>query len=505
MNSAESRSRRAQRLMQEAAESLRQGHSRQAVRQARKAAQRIGNPFLRAFNLAAVLIDAGAELKSSKLVREGIQRLKSVEGQVPPGLLAAFHYNFGNAYAVLGQRERGLGVGTRPSLSSAVSHLDEALSLNTTPDARANLAGVLMAQGRWVEALDEFEAVLTESPEHHSALARRGSALIGIHNWTPDHKGLLAAALADHERALELAKDEPVFACGYRAVVANLRRHVKLHSAAVRPPTSDQKWIWENRLALNPCPICRVESPDAFDIYPLAARLIGGNRRPRTDETIDLVNSICRSFATARWILYKAMGDDPPRETRHVVTLGGTVEARHDLRIGLVMTAASGFHSVLSQIAFALNSYFHLGHCVRAVTLDTVWSVPGKKSRSVPTDRTSIHPKLTRMATPALSALHRLALSFEHGLGRYSDLRDLRNHLEHHVVVPVLKFNETRAYVALDPKRLEVQALKMGQIAKAAVWYFGAAVLRGEQERLKRALRRGHPVARAERDYVDRR
>ena len=71
------------------------------------------------------------------------------------------------------------------------------------------------------------------------------------------------------------------------------------------------------------------------------------------------------------------------------------------------------------------------------------------------------------------------AQSFTHGLGRYADLRKCRNSLEHHVVCAFDAPVESPYYVAFDRRRLEESTLLLGQIARAAIWYFGGAILYG--------------------------
>lgn len=397
-----------------------------------------------------------------------------------------------------------LGPGTRPSLLKAISHLDEALRLEPLPNVRVNLARVLLMQGRWIESADEFNLVLQEQPDHHNALALRGSSFIGIYNWTSEHMGLLIAALADHERAEDLALGDLVSLRSYSTVIADLRaRGISSYEPSLKEATHDQQWIWEKRLALNPCPLCRAESPDAFDLYPLAARLEGGRRKPSVEDSIEMVNALCRSFATARWSLYKATQDNPS-ESDHVITLRVDGGSRHDLRVGLAMVALSSFYSVLGQIAYGINAYFDLGHRPNHVTFETVWHPTGKKARGISTTRKELHPKLTRYPCSALSALHALALSMEISKGQYEQLRKLRNRIEHRIVVPRHEPVESPCFEAVEPAALESAALRMGRIAKAAIWYFGGAILRGEQARLRRALKRGHRVWKGKGPSVDR-
>ena len=485
-----------------AVEQLRCGRPTEAVRTARKVARLIRDPVLRAINVGGLLIDAGADLKKVRLIKEAVDELERVSAQVTEPNRWAYHFNLGNGYSALGHRQKGSGPGTKPAFVKAISHLDEALKRNPAPDVRANLGGALLAQGRWIEAFDESDAILQEFPTHHKALADRASSLQGIYHWVEGHTAILAAALSDIELAVKLSQNEPVFQSSYKKTLANLRKRVS--SLSISPQTSlrrDVRWIWESRLALNPCPLCRQESPEAFDLYPLVAWLEGGRRKLGVDVVLDLVNSLCRNYATARWVLYKAV-EDPPLESDHVITIEGNPSARHELSVGLLMSAASGFYALLGQIAFALNCYYRLGHNARNLTFENVWGRP--RSHGLPKDRTSLHPALRRRSVPALAALYRLAQSFAHGLGRYADLRECRNSLEHHVVCAIDTPVKSRYYVAIDRRRLEESTLRLGRIARAALWYFGGAVLHGEQERAARLIRRGQEVTKGTRGTVRR-
>jgi len=476
-----------------ASEALRLGQPLAALRLARTAARLTPDPVIRAFNLAGYLIDIGSDLRKTKLIREGVAQLEQISKSVPPGVEAGFHYNLGNGYSALGSREGGHAPGSRPSLGAAVSHLDRALQLRETPDARTNLAGVLAQQGRYIEALDELNLVLRTTPSHHTALARRGSALMGIFNWTNSHAGLLQGALHDHLQAVALSMDQPVFRASYERAVGDLRRrveHIPLPAFAER--SKDQKWIWENSLGLNPCPLCERDSPSAFDLYPFPGRFVAPRRRPPSSHVVELVNALCRSYATARWLLYMATGEDGPAESDHVISLPGLPEITNNLRSGLLLAAAGGFYAVLGQAAFALDSYMRLGHNPRRLTFDTVWATPG--GRSFPTRKENIHPHVRRQRMPPLVAFYGLSESFQHGIGRYAPLRSLRNNLEHHVVAITSSPLQSRYFIATAMNDLLGSSLALGRLARATVWYLSASFLGFEQRRARQAVQQGNIV-----------
>ena len=489
-------------LIERGQQELHSGEPSAAIRTARKIARSISDPVVRAINVGGLLIDAGSDLGNTRFIREGINELERVSAQVTGANTWAYHFNLGTGFSTLGHRQRGQSPGTRPALEKAISHLDEALKRNPVPDVRANLGRVLIAQGRLLEALDEFDAILEAVPTHHQALANRALSLRGIYPWVEGHTAILASALSDIEQAIELSGDEPVFQARYRNIRDDLSKRVS-PVAVVPEPSSrrDVRWIWESRLALNPCPLCRRDSPDAFDLFPLAGRLEGGIRHPEVDVVLDMVNCLCRNYATARWILFKALADRSV-ESDHVITLRGNESARHELPVGLLMSAASGFYALLGQIAFSLNSYFRLGHNTRRITFETVWGRLG--TRGLPQSRSSLHPALRRRPSPALAALYWLAQSFAHGLGRYANLRELRNSLEHHVVCTFDTPTRSKYFVSTDRRQLEESTLRLGRIARAALWYFGGAVLYGERERALRVIQRGQIVSRGTRGTVRR-
>ncbi len=476
-------------LFNNARKLLDNGETKKSIKLARYAATKTQNPLIRTINLSGILIDAGSDLKNTNLIWEGVRLLESQKDYVKKQHLYSLHYNLGTGYLAIGQKERGYGPGTKPSLSKAVNHFDECLRYQKNYDAQVNLSIALMEQGRYIEALDELREVIPENPKHHKALATRGLTLMKINSWMWKHKCLPQKAFLDYKKAVEIAKDEPIYLKSYKATLQQFKKevnHPKLH-----PKKSNKvvNWIWKNKLALNPCPLCAIETPYAFDVYTLPSILKGSKRRPSLEEVIEIINSLHRSFSTARWCLMEGIGIVPIKLKKQITIWRVSPFSTHNIEIGLIMTAFSGFYSILSQISFAINSYFHLKHNEKKVKFNTIWGRP-RKYKDIPKNRSELHPALKRTATPALSALYRLALSMEYGLGRYSDLRLLRNSLEHHVVVATYDCQHSSYFKSVDQDDLIQKTIKMGRIAKAAIWYFGATAWRGEYERLKRSIRK---------------
>lgn len=475
----------AESLFQEAKELLDADQPSEAVKKARTASDHLDNSGIGLFNLASILFDAGGDTNSLALTMEAIEILEAIKESVPDQFMGNYHYNIGSGYSEAGKHEEGIGPGTKPSIAFAISHLDEALQYEPNAEIHSNLARALLIQGRCIEAFDEFSIALELDPQNHNALALRGSCLMGLYNWTSGHKGLLIGALHDKENALDLANSNIPSTKSYTESIENLRkRGITPHKTSTKKKTPVQQWIWQNRLGLSNCPICMDESPNAFDIYPLALKTNLPDKTPRSEEMIEIMNSLCRSYSTARWSLYKANTGSIEEEDQ-VITLQVSSETQHDIRIGLVMASISGFYSLLGQVAFGMNSYFKLGHKIQRVNLERIWCHPDSKSNEVPKIKSEIHTELTKNPSSALSALHALTLSIDTAKGRYGFLRDLRNRIEHRIVIPSHTVKDSEYYSSVQCSELESAAFKLGRIAKAAIWYFGGAIHHNEISNLK--------------------
>lgn len=477
-----------------AQEALRTGDGRAALKLARQGSAGIADPFQREFALAAIEVDAGALLNDRSVLRRAMSRMEAIRGIATTDSLARYTYNLGNAYLALGEREAGRSAGTRPSLAKAISCLEESLAIRESPESRANLGSALLSQGRWVEALDEFSTVLQACPAHHNALAMHGSALIGLANWSRGHRGLLVAALNDHIRAAELAEHEPVYRASYLKVVERLRAKHLPRTPKPQKASTTARWIWANRLNLNLCPICETEAPDAFDSYPLQGPILLKRHRPTSDELMDIVNSLCRSYGAGRWALLRGLRVVPLEKSDQIVSVASASPALHDTGTALVLVAVTQFYGVFQQVAYALSRYLQLGHPETSITFDRVWWPVKSRGRGVPSNRAGLHSRIRRAPCPALSALHHLALSMQFGMGKYSALRELRNHLEHHIVLPVVAPHRSRYYYSYPVDDLQDSAVQLGRLARAAIWYFSGSVLHFEGQRARRAANSGRPA-----------
>lgn len=481
-------------LFQLSQDLISRGKNIEALKTARLAALKSRGNIRSKISLSGILIDAGSALNSIKHVKEGVNLLESIKPFIKRTQHFAYHYNIGTGYLTLGQKERGFGVGTKPSLSKAIDHFDESLRYNNNYDARVNLAIALIDQGRSIEALDELEEVISQNPNHHVAIANRAKALVKINNWIFPHNDLEIQALIDYKKAALLAKDDISYLNQYIRIMKDFEKDIKIPKIIYKNPNQIEKLIWENRLSLNPCPLCNIESPKSFDVYTLHGRLSGPNRRPSSEEVDQIVNSLHRNYSSARYCLLQAINAAPFQGKNQIILMPTPSFSNDSIENGLIIMSFLGFYSILSQISYAMNSYFHLNHNELRVKFNTIWGKPNYKKKSIPLIRSEIHPSLKRIITPSLSALYRLALSLEIGLGRYSDLRILRNNLEHHVVILSKTKRNSRFFKDIDKDELLQKTIKIAIISKAALWYFCSSIWKAEYERLKKISKKGKLV-----------
>lgn len=466
------------------------GEWRGAVRLARAIFKRDPESWRSAINASGVLIDAADGLGRPKLLREAVTRIEAAMPSVPDHSLFVARYNLGNGYLSLGQRQRGKGPATRPALSEAITHLDAALALDSGPNVRTNLANALDAQGRVVEALEEYNRVIREHPDHGEARMNRAVALVFAARAIQPHKGLLEVALADALKARELFAEDPVRLAQCERVIKKYEKEAPHVSPTKTKPTKVAKWIWKNGLNLNLCPYCAEETPEGYDLYALQGFHSDSSKSGRIEQVHDMLNAIHRSFSTARWQALQGFGVSGRVPRDHVVIQRAAADSRHDLRTGLLLTASSGFYSVLHQVAAATDAYFRLRHKPFAIDLARIWWPSGSRKKGIPRRRGELHPRFQRSRHVMLSALYRLAFSCERGAGRYASLRDLRNSIEHHVVVVRDVDAKSLMYRNVETEKLKEEVLNLGRIAKAALLYLGGAIWLEEYKRLQRASKR---------------
>jgi hypothetical protein len=465
-------------------------------RKARKAADQMKGHWEGPFDLGRFLVDAGERAVRPVWISEGIRLIESVRAEVPTELLADFSFNLGNAHLSLSCLRRGWSLSARNAEASAQAVSELARTVELAPDsqeARINLVSALMRQGRTIESVDLLTTLLERTPQHPMAFYKRAAAIKDAHHWLHLAPGVLKAGLHDAERALATSAPEHIARC--EELVVSIKKSLgdgSAHPTTPVTPTKEEAWIWKAGLALNPCPSCRETAPHAFDKHVLQRLLESHDRRPSSQEVAEIVNAWHRTFSTARWTAMSAL------EPEHALPRGHVMSLRRSqpdaLKVGLLLQAAVGFHSVFDQVAFGLNSCLHLGHEPARADLNNIWYPPGKRQTQPSAQKpTGLQPAIARTLTSPLLALYWLSRSLKDGDGLYRRLREFRNQAEHRVIVTG-DAPASRYYGVLEQKRLEEDVLSLGRLAKAAMWYGGATISNYETKRARQAHKKGKPV-----------
>jgi hypothetical protein len=486
-----------------------QGEFSAAVKEARRVRRLFSGPSADSA-LAGILVDVANVTRNLKLAREGKALMERLPEKLIDAYPADYHYNLGNAFSSIGYHQKSRGAARRPAIAEAVSHYDQAVQFSDRPNTRANLANALLAQGRYIEALDELDSLLDSEPRHYNALGFRGSAFLGLDIWlNHTHAGIRQAALCTYRKAAELAKDDPVVARDFAHYVRQLEARVSpVPDLEQKPMRSDAQWIWSKRLALNPCPLCMRDSPDAFDLFPFPGVLTAPRRRPPTEDLFVVLNAILGTFGTARWQLWSAESPESGLPPDHIIQHTGSGGVLVDLKIGLKMSAFAGFYRVLGQIASALNNCLALKHPPEQVTFSNVWGKP--RVRGFAKTVEELNSGIRRRKNDPLSALYYLAASLELGLGRYRHLRIQRNHIEHRLAAPFESPQRRRARKCPYYERFAVADLSRDvyvvcRLARAAIWYLCAVFSVEERRRVRVAQKAGRVIGGGTRTPVARR
>jgi tetratricopeptide (TPR) repeat protein len=473
-----------------------------AVKEARRVHRLFSDPSADSA-LAGILIDVADVTRNPKLARDGKALMERLPQKLIDAYPADYHYNLGNAFSSIGYHQKSRGAARRPAIAEAVSHYDQALQFADRPNT-------LLAQGRYIEALDELDSLLAMEPRHYNALGYRGSAFPGIDIWlNHTHPGIRQAALGSYRKAVAFAKDDPVVARHFAHYVHQLESRLPpLPDLEQKPMRSDAEWMWCRRLAINPCPLCMLDSPEAFDLFPLPGVLTAPRRRPPTRDLFVVLNAILGTFGTARWQLWSAESPETGLPTDHIIQHSGSGGTLVDLKIGLTLSAFGGFYRVLGQIASALNNCLALKHPPERVTFNNVWGKP--RVQGFPKTVEELNSGVRRRRNDPLSALYYLAASLELGLGRYRHLRILRNQIEHRLAAPFRSPQRGRArkhpyYEPFAVADLSRDVYLAGRLARAAIWYLCAALSVEERRRVRVAQKAGHVIRDGTRTPVARR
>lgn len=380
-----------------------------------------------------------------------------------------------------------------------------------------NRANQLNTMGRFIDAIEGWDAALRIIPKFAMAQANRGSGLKHYAGQLEDdreraifllhaHDGLIAATSTDaiHDSIYPdaLAQQFAEEAKRY-AAAGDLDRIRQLQDAGI-PPFGRSKaerkyrqWCLDRRLFLNPLNDLGPHGRAACDDLVLPSISERFDERPSAvtpPPVISFFNQMKQEYASARFMLYEGLHDTKLHFSDRGVRLFDTLDyPMHSLATERVRTAYRVAYSLLDKVAFLVDHYWKLGKIADRINFKNVWMVEGKQRLLA---RFKDYPNWP------LRGLFWLSKElFDDQLKRTTgpdarELHDIRNALEH----KFLQVHEGWARpfmwaapsseglgVSIDSDLIETKALRVMKIARSALIQLSLAI--GVEERTQARTR----------------
>lgn len=451
-------------------------------------------------NVAGIFIDAGHDRQTRHLVEEGVSLCEKARtlasGEVTRAIatynlangLLALHEFTGDNFYRLEYDQQLLRIS---SLYYEVIDRTDSLGLQ----ARLNFSTVLQRQARSVEALDIAQQAVGESPEFSRVWSSLGDFAWGVHSFYSHDVALLIDSEQAYHRALSLDPSDLPY---QKMVRSNLARLEKLLGSTKGSHLGSADWrkdpsrlipatdpwaenladfIWASGLGLNLCSACRFDHRDAYDTLPVSGFLAGPGGRAAVLPTE--VNALVQGYVGARSLLWlsRAVSGAEVEVARYQVP-----NTNFSRRAMFLMAAFREGYGLFDRIAAILNRRFPFGLPSRATYFDRLFFGRAKdKTLEFRTD-------LAVPDSPGLRALLYLSASFEFGAGRFSHLRELRNDLQHSIVVPTkAEHRSFGPWRAASLELLERRVFQLLRLGRAGLFYVGE-VLSSDERRTFEAL-----------------
>ncbi|WP_422034416.1 LA2681 family HEPN domain-containing protein [Reyranella sp.] len=471
------------------------------------------------------LIDASLDAGFAPGADRAINLLNELEKRQPSAKLCArLDYFRANAWY-----SKEVAVGARGSwawehpereqqilaLSRAVAHPGFAdLDVGRRCQILTNRANQLNVMGRFIDAIEGWDAALRTVPKFAMALANRGYGLKRYGGLLDDdrerailllhaHDGLVAATGADavhdspHPYALIQRFAEDAKALASAGDLNRIRELLDLGMPRLGRSKAERKyrrWCLDERLFLNSLndlgPHARAASDDLV-LPPITERL---DERPglvTPPPVIGFFNQMKQEYVSARFMLYEGLQDTKQHFSDRGVRMFNTLDyPMHSLATERVRAAYRIAYSLLDKVAFLVDHYWKLGKVTDRINFKNVWMVEGKSR---------LHDRFMDYSNWPLRGLFWLSKElFDDQLKLTTgpdarELHEIRNALEH----KFLQVHEGWAWslgrplpsgeglsFLIDSDLLERKALRVMKMARSALIQLILAI--GVEERARR-------------------
>jgi len=265
-----------------------------------------------------------------------------------------------------------------------------------------NRANQLNTMGRFIDAIEGWDAALRIIPRFAMAQANRGYGLKHYGSLLDDDReraifllhaydGLVAANAAGaifdsiYPDALLRQISDTADAC---AAVADLDR-IRAAQNLDGPPLGRSKaerayrqWCLDRRLFLNPLNDLGAHSAAASDDLVLPPIAEAFDERPgivTPPPIVGFLNQMKQEYTSARFMLYEGLHDTKVHFSDRCVQMFDTLDyPLHSLATERVRTAFRLGYSLLDKVAFLVDHYWKLGKIPDRINFKNVWMIEGK-------------------------------------------------------------------------------------------------------------------------------
>ena len=314
------------------------------------------------------------------------------------------HYFQANAYTGIAASQHGGGCAWSSDETEIVAAL---LSLRCAVDEtafdtidpirrsqiRTNLAGTLGCLGRFVEALEQWQLVIQESPSFAMALGKMASGIATYAQYLYDsgHVGVfLMAATEAYSAALA---EEAFWDSGpdtlahghFSRRLAEVNAHlealgfdysVDLNAFTLGKTHGEQRyrrWCLKERLFLNPLNDVTTATVAAADALHLPNHVYHVGDAPRFPT---YYNHLKQEYVSARFRLYQYLSTNPLAGhfiDHDVLILDSADGGEFGHHVDQLKTAFRSAYGLFDKIALFLNDYFSVGMKPRNVSFRRIW------------------------------------------------------------------------------------------------------------------------------------
>ncbi|PCJ30153.1 MAG: hypothetical protein COA90_10240 [Gammaproteobacteria bacterium] len=367
-----------------------------------------------------------------------------------------------------------------------------------------NLGNSLNQFGRFIAAIEVWDAALSLAPNFAMALGNKGVGLTHYARSLYDysHAGILVAHAVDDLRAA--ISEDAVWDSGLHPEAAEYFRDNFNNSQSYLEnidydfefdfnqwPMGESKkevtyrtWCLANNLFLSPLnDVCR-EPVSAQDVLHLPSHTYMMNEEPRFP---NYYNILKQEYVTARFMLFESLGyENEHISDKDVLLLDGFDGVQFGYRREQLKTAYRLAYSLFDKIALFLNDYYEVGLKINSVNFRSIWGKTKKNKKFV------LHPCFEESKNWPLRGLYYLSKDLfdvdfvDVALPEAKELAGLRNRTEHRYLslqdyAASVKSTDIHLYITIDD--FQQKTLRIIKMAREALVYLSLAMHREEEIR----------------------